>query len=128
METVPPAASSTSCRFWGAMMISLPRWIDTGSGEDDGLPAVSDDAVLRMPQHGARQHLALDIGSATLQVGGGVGVGRAGDVLLDDRPLVQVLGHVVGRRADQLHTALLGLLIRRCSDEGRQERVMDVDD
>jgi hypothetical protein len=43
----------------------------------------------------------------------------ADDVLLDDRAGVEVLGDVVGGRADQLHAALTCLPVRVRTDEGR---------
>ena len=49
------------------------------------------------------------------------------DVLLDDRSFVEFLGDVVGGRADELDAPLLGSSIGRRADEGRQERVMNVD-
>ena len=61
-------------------------------------------------------------------VGRGVSVGDAGDVLLDDRALVEVGGHIVGGRADQLDAALVGLRVGARTLEGGQEGVVDVDD
>ena len=55
-------------------------------------------------------------------------MGDVGGVLLDDRALVQVGGGIVGGGADELHAAVVGLPIRVGADEGRQERVVDVDD
>lgn len=49
------------------------------------------------------------------------------DLLLDDRALVELCRHVVCRGADQLHTTLVGLVIRLGSLESRQEGMMDVD-
>jgi hypothetical protein len=51
----------------------------------------------------------------------------ADHVLLDDRALVEVGGRVVGGGADQLHAALVGLVIGPPPAEGRQEGVVDVD-
>ena len=56
-----------------------------------------------------------------------VAVRDADDVLLDDRPGVELLGHVVRGRADQLHAALARLRVRLGAGERRQERVVDVD-
>ena len=53
---------------------------------------------------------------------------HARHVLLDDRSFVEVGRHVVGGGADQLHAALVRLVIRLLADERRQERVMDIDD
>src|SRR6202042_2828582 len=98
------------------------------SGEDDGVLAVAQDAVLAVPADGAGQHGALDVGPATLQVGHGVGVGGPHHVLLDDRALVQILGDVVGGGPDQLHPAFAGPGVGAGPDERGTERVVDVDD
>ena len=52
---------------------------------------------------------------------------HADDVLLDDRPVVEFLGHVMAGRADEFHAALGCLMVRPRADEGRQEAVVDVD-
>ncbi|SKY43142.1 Uncharacterised protein [Mycobacteroides abscessus subsp. abscessus] len=51
----------------------------------------------------------------------------AADVLLDDRPGVEVGGDVVARRADEFHTARERLMVGARSDEAREEAVVDVD-
>ncbi|MCY1413769.1 hypothetical protein D9M71_292060 [compost metagenome] len=48
-------------------------------------------------------------------------------VLLDDRAGVKLFGYIVAGRADQLHTAQRGLVIRLGTDERRQEAVVNVD-
>jgi hypothetical protein len=78
-------------------------------------------------QRTARQHRTLDVGAEADQVGGGVPVVHADNVLLDDRALIQVLGDVVSGGADQLDATILRLLERAGADEGGQERVVDVD-
>ena len=50
-----------------------------------------------------------------------------GDLLLDDRAGVQLRRHVVRRRPDQLHPAVVCRLVRVGAHEGRQEAVVDVD-
>jgi hypothetical protein len=42
--------------------------------EDDGLVAVSNDAVLAVPQDGARQHGAFDVGAKVYQIADAVTV------------------------------------------------------
>ena len=49
-------------------------------------------------------------------------------VLFDDGALVEVGRRVVRRRADELDAARVRPMIRLRPDEGRQERVVDVDD
>ena len=60
------------------------------SAEDDGAGAVAQHPPLGVPQHGARQHPGLDLLADPGQLLGGLGVVGAGDVLLDDRPLVEI--------------------------------------
>jgi len=55
-------------------------------------------------------------------------VGDAGDVLLDDRTLVQVGGDVVGGRADELDAAAVRLCVGARALEAGEEGVVDVDD
>jgi hypothetical protein len=83
--------------------------------------------VLDVPAHGPGQHLRLHVLTGGDQR---VRPGRVVDpvhVLLDDRPLVQLGRHVVRGRPDQLHPALVRLVIGPGAGEGRQERVVDVD-
>ena len=81
-----------------------------------------------MEADGLGEDAALHVLAESHHVRRGVGVGDASDVLLDDRPLVQVGGHVVRGRADQLDAAIVGLRVGARPLEGRQERVVDVDD
>lgn len=96
--------------------------------EDDRSVAVHEDAALRMEADGLCEDAAFHVLAERHHVGRGVGVGDAGDVLLDDRALVEVSGHVVGGRADQLDAALVGLRVGARTLEGGQEGVVNVDD
>jgi len=54
---------------------------------------------------------------------------RAADhVLIDDRTFVEVLGGVVRGGADELDASLMCLVVGLAADEGREERVVDVDE
>ena len=77
--------------------------------------------------HRPRQHAAFDIAALADQVVGRVAVADALDVLLDDRPFVEVGGDIMRGGADQLDAALMGLVVRLRALEARQKRVMDVD-
>ena len=61
------------------------------------------------------------------EVGARVAVADARDVLLDDRPVVELGRHVVRGRADHLDAALERAVVRARARERRQERVVDVD-
>ena len=82
------------------------------SGRRRVLWPLQQHAVLDVPAHRAREHHALDVAADGGQVFGRQRVVHALDVLLDDRPLVEVGGHVVRGRADQLHAAVVRLVVR----------------
>jgi hypothetical protein len=83
--------------------------------------------VLRVPGHGAREHLGLHVPAGLGEAFRRERVIDPDHVLLDDRPLVKVRCHVVGGGADQLDAPGVGLVIRLGALEARQERVVDVD-
>ena len=98
-----------------------------GSAEHDGLVAVQHDAVFGVPFDGAGEHDVLDV---TAQGGEGVdghGVVDAFDVLFDDGAFVEFGGDVVGGGTDDLHTAVMGLVVGAGALEAGQEGVVDVD-
>src|SRR6266851_4266949 len=95
--------------------------------EHHGLAAVEDHAVLKVMPHRARQHAALDIASLADEIVGRIAMTDALDILVDDRPLIERAGDVVGGGADQLDAALVRLMVRPRALEARQERGMDVD-
>ncbi|KGV46890.1 hypothetical protein X900_4647 [Burkholderia pseudomallei BDU 2] len=95
--------------------------------EHDGPVAVQEHPPLDECLHGARERDAFDVAPHREQLFGPVRVIDALDHLLDDRPLVEVVGHEVRGRADQLHAASMRLMVRLRALEPRQERVMDVD-
>ena len=70
--------------------------------EDNGLVTAGDDAVLAVPAHGPRQHRTLDVGAEAHQILNVVAVIHPHDVLLDNRSLVEILGYIVGGRAESL--------------------------
>ena len=49
------------------------------------------------------------------------------DVLIDDRPLIEIARDVMGGCADQLDATLMRLVIGLCALESWQEGMMDVD-
>ena len=81
-----------------------------------------------MSPHGSGQHDGLEVSALAREFGHRIAVGHTRDLLIEDRALVEFLGHVVRRRADEFHPSIVGLAVGVGSDEGREERVMDVDD
>ena len=127
-ETFAPVGRS-GCRL--SQTAPRPRYCvveGTSAREDDRSVAIHEDAALRVEADGLGEDAALHVLAEGHHVGRGVSVGDAGDVLLDDRTLVEVGGHVVGGRTDQLDAALVGLRVGARALEGRQEGVVDVDD
>lgn len=54
-------------------------------------------------------------------------MGDANDILMNDRSLVQLGGHVMTRGTDELHPALVRLMVGLCADKCREEGVMDIE-
>ena len=69
-------------------------------------------AVLAVPLHRARQRLALHVPPDRHELVRGDLVPHPLDLLLDDRPLVEVGRHIVRGRADQLDAARVRLVVR----------------
>ena len=90
--------------------------------------AVANDAVVAVPGHCSGQDEPLHIRAAELEILYRVGMRHPDDVLLDDRALVELLGHVVRRGADELDSTFLRLVVRTRAHERREEGVVDVDD
>src|SRR5688500_10735396 len=91
--------------------------------------AVTGDehTVLGMPAHGVVEHDRLDVVTDLDEIRRLLGVIDALYVLLDDRPFIEVHGRIVRGGADDLHAALVCLVVRLGAFESRQERMMDVD-
>ena len=98
------------------------------SAEDDGAHAVEQHPVLGMPAHRAGERSTLHVLAQPHHVLHRAAVVHPFDVLLDDRPLVEVGGDVVRGGADELDAAGVGLRVGPGALERRQERVVDVDD
>ena len=60
--------------------------------EHHGLAAVQDDAILEVIADRARQHAPLDVAALADEIVGRVAMADALDVLVDDRPLVEIAG------------------------------------
>eukprot|EP01136_Pigoraptor_vietnamica_P025315 Opistho-1_new@79202 len=122
--TITRSVSNSGASRWQWLSIHMPV---RPSAEDHGPVAVHQHPVLGMPLDRARQGHALDIAAHGHELLGRQAVVDAGDLLLDDGSFVQVRGHVMGGGADQLDTALIGLVIGLGALEAGQEAVVDVD-
>src|SRR5450432_4310162 len=107
---------------------TLPRRALAPLPEDDRPVAGDQHAAFEVEPHRAGQHAALELAALAHELGDVVAVAHAADVLLDDGTLVELAGHEMRGRADDLHAARLGLVVGLGADEGGQERVVDVDD
>ena len=74
-----------------------------------------------MPAHRTGERDPLGVAADGREILRAVRVVDPGDLLLDDRALVQVGRHVVGGRADQLHAVRVRLVVRPGSLEAGQE-------
>ena len=81
-----------------------------------------------MLRYGMREHNLLQILSFEHQTLRRIFVRDSRYILLDDRACIKIGRHVVAGSSDDLHTALVSLMIGLGTDKGGQERVVDVDD
>lgn len=75
-----------------------------------------------------RQHITLDIAARMRQLLGTQRMVHPYDILLDDRPLIQVTRHKVRRGTNDLDPPVIRLVVGLGALETRQEAVVDVDD
>ena len=116
----PSVVVCEAAGLWVALM--------RGELEHDRLLPCDEHAVLEVPLDRAREHrCARCRGRAAPASSTSSRWVDAHDVLLDDRARVELLGDVVGGRADDLHAALARAPVRVGAREGGQERVVDVD-
>src|ERR1039457_563890 len=106
---------------------TLSKLFSVERSEDDRAPAVDDHAVVEVQRHRAGEHEALDVAPHALQLASALAVVDADDVLVDDRPVIELLGDVVRGRADQLDAPLARPAVRICAGERGQEGVVDID-
>ena len=98
------------------------------SDEDDRLVVVGEDLALGVPADGAGEDDFFEIAALADEVGDGLAVGDADDVLFDDGALVEIAGDVVAGGSDDFDAAGVGGVIGFCAGEGGEEAVVDVDD
>ena len=89
---------------------------------------MDDDAVLDMEADAPRQREALAVAPEAAHLGRGVEVFHLDHLLMDDRARIELLGGIVAGGADKLDAAVVRLAVGISSGEGREERVVDVDD
>ena len=108
-------------------MIRVARWWGYSLAEHHRFVTIAQNTMLDVALNRPRQHQGLDIAAHLHQRLGRHGVIDSFDVLFDDRAFVQIFGDVMGRRADDLHAALMGLVIRPGPFETWQKTVMNID-
>ena len=54
-------------------------------------------------------------------------MGNSLDILMDDRPLIQIGRHIMRRRSNHLYATSVSLMIRLCTLETWKERMVDID-
>ena len=89
--------------------------------------AIQQHAVFAVPFNGAGQHLAFGVAALGREVFNCFGVVHTGHVLFNDGAFVQVGSDVMGGGTNQLHTAIVRLVVRLGALEAGQERVVNVD-
>jgi hypothetical protein len=104
-----------------------PRSPARSVGKYDGLRAVQKDAIFQIVVNGAGEDASLDVPPFSNQILRAVGMRNSLDILLDDRPFIEILSDVMGGCANELYASRVSLMVRLRSLESRKKRVMDVD-
>src|SRR4029453_16691431 len=89
--------------------------------EDNGSLAVEQDSFVEVPSYRAGEDATLDVAPFADQVRGRMRMRDVLDVLGDDRPFIEIAGHVMRRRADHLHASRMRLMIGLRALETRQK-------
>ena len=109
------------CRVEGLIRCtSSGRSSSDTSGKHNRSVAAHEHHPSNVIPHGAGQHDFLEVPSLPHQVADIMFVTHPDDVLLDDRPFVEVRRDVVAGRADHLHAAIVGGVVR-AGPRGRLE-------
>ena len=94
------------------------EWVST---EYDSLVLVGKNLALNVLLYSTRQHNLLEIATFVYQIGYGILVGDAHDVLLNDRTGIELSGHIVACSTDEFHSTLIGGMIGLSTHESREE-------
>src|SRR3546814_10552622 len=95
--------------------------------EPHRLGSVQEHAVLDMIVNGGSEHPAFYITALANQIFGRVRMADRFDILMNDRPFVEVSSDIMGGRTDHFHAARMGLVIGLGALETRQETMVNVD-
>src|SRR6185295_13668113 len=121
--STPAPTSATSCAAIALPSISSMSLLL----EHDGLVAVDEDTILKIGPHRPREDPPLDVATLAHQFLRAVDMADRLDILMDDRPFIQIGGDEVRGRADHLDPARMRLVVGLGALEPRQEAMMDVD-
>ena len=95
--------------------------------KDDRLHAIDEHPTLRVGLNRAHNRSGLQVppyGDERIHL---VGMIHWLDDLADNRALIQIVGHIVRRRANHLNAARVRLMVRARARKARQERAVDID-
>ena len=96
--------------------------------KNHGFVCIKQNTILDVPANGTRQHYLFEVPAFFYQVIQVVFVRDAHHSLLDDGSVVENFRNVVGRRAENFYSTVIGLMVRLGANERGQERVVNVDD
>lgn len=95
--------------------------------EHNRLGSIQKHPSIRIPPHRRRQHQTLHIRSLLHQLIRLHTMVHPRHTLLNNRPLIQIRRHEMCRRANNLDTPLIRLMIRLRALKRRQKAMMDID-
>lgn len=81
-----------------------------------------------MPAYGLSEHKFLQIPALAHEILNAMPVCDTGDILLNDRSLIQIRSGIVRRRTNELHPSFVGLVIGAPARKGGKEGMVNIDD
>src|SRR5690606_14859337 len=111
------ALGTAAADGWRGLGYSLVQWITHAASppalsvEDHRLVAVHQNAVLQVIAQASRKHHLFHVLTQSNHVFDAVAMADTHNVLLDDRPGIQLFGHIVTGRPDQLDATQRRLVV-----------------
>jgi hypothetical protein len=97
------------------------------SPEHHRLGSIDENTLFGVPADSTCEHTRFDILTRLDKLESRAIVTNPLDILLDDRSFVEIVSHIMRRRADDLDPAFMRLVIWFGPFEARQKAVMDID-
>lgn len=94
--------------------------------EDNGSCAVNYNSIVQKPANRSPERDALQVSTLPNHIFRQIAMGDSRNALVNNRPLIKLIADEMSGGADNLNTALVGLMIRLAALEAGQKGVVDI--